>query len=184
MKVALSIGHHPSAQGCKSADGSYTEYSFWKVHLPILKAKLERFGHTAVITNRADGGGASPSYAAIACNDVSADLAIEFHFNSASPTATGTESFCWYSSVKGKLAAQLINDAMVGVLGLTNRGIKMVSKSSDNAYSYFQKTKMPAVLVEPSFAASNATDCSRLVSRIEPLCDAIAVAIDKFSKSV
>lgn len=179
MKVALCIGHSPKDGGAVTTDGKFSEYSFWKIHLPTLKAALEARGHQAVICNRSDAGGTTPSYAAAACNSTGADLAIEFHFNSAdSPAASGTETLYWYNSRGGQRAAEWINQRMVEVLGLPNRGIKPVTLESNRAVNYFRKTRMPAVLVEPSFAASNVTDNDRLQTRVSALCEAIADAVD------
>ena len=178
MNIALSIGHHPQAQGSLAADGQFTEYSFWKQHLPLLKHELEKLGHTVNIVNRADAGGKTPSYAAAACNAVNADLAIEFHFNSSdSPSASGTETFYWATSAKGKTAARLIQQAMVNVLGLPDRGIKPISSSTQNAYEFFHRTRMPAILVELSFAASNTMDYKRLKDRIVLMFKHMAMAI-------
>ncbi len=182
MNIALSIGHHPQAQGCNTIDGRYTEYTFWKSCLPTLADQLDRMGHKAHVVNRADAGGKTPSYAAAACNAVGAALAIEFHFNS-TPGASGTETFYWHNSARGKIAAEMIQHAMVEVLKLPDRGIKTVGRPSDNAYEFFHRTRMPAILVEPSFAASNVTDCDRLQTRIGYLIIALAIAIDAYAKA-
>lgn len=179
MKVALCIGHSPKDGGAVTTDRKFSEFAFWKAHLPKLKAALEARGHDAVICNRADAGGTSPSCAAAACNATGADLAIEFHFNSAySSSASGTETLYWHNSIRGQRAAEWINQRMVEVLGLPNRGIKAVTHNDDRAFNFFRKTGMPAVLVEPCFAASNVTDNDRLQLRINALCDAIADAVD------
>lgn len=181
MKIALSIGHSPTDGGAETIDRRYSEYSFWKQHLPLLRDELQYLGHQAVIVNRAAAGGATPGHAARACNAVNADLAIEFHFNSAdSATATGTETLYWKNSRKGEQIARLVNDAMVAVLELRNRGLQPVDSSSARAVSYFAKTSMPAILVEPAFAASNTTDNERLQTRITPFCKALASAIDQW----
>ena len=184
MNVALSIGHHPAAQGCDTIDGKWTEYSFWATQLPLLADTLQRMGHEAHVVNRSDSGGKTPSYAAAACNAVNADLAIEFHFNSASSrAASGTETFYWATSARGKIAAEMIQQAMVEVLKLPDRGCKTIGHPSENAYEFFHRTSMPAILVEPAFAASNVTDNDRLQTRIGDLIIALAIAIDGYAKA-
>ena len=37
MKIALSIGHSPKDGGAETYDKKYSEYSFWKHHLPLLQ---------------------------------------------------------------------------------------------------------------------------------------------------
>lgn len=181
MKIALSIGHSPKDGGAETYDKTYSEYSFWKKHLPLLEKDLKQMGHQVSIVNRSDAGGTTPGHAAAACNATGADLAIEFHFNSAdSPSATGTETLYWENSPKGKQAAQLVNGAMVNVLELKNRGLKPVNRQSARAVSYFAKTRMPAILVEPAFAASNPEDNERLQNRIGEFCSQMAGAIDQW----
>lgn len=148
---------------------------------PCCRRNFSRWGTQAPIVNRFDAGGTTPGHAAAACNSTGADLAIEFHFNSAdSPAATGTETLYWESSPKGKLAAALVNDAMVKVLELKNRGLKPVNRHSARAVSYFAKTRMPAVLVEPAFAASNPQDNERLQNRVREFCVEVARAINEW----
>lgn len=150
MKIALSIGHSPKDGGAETYDKKYSEYSFWKHHLPLLQKELQQMGTRHLSSTVPTPEEPTPGHAAAACNNTGAHLAIEFHFNSAdSPSATGTETLYWESSPKGKLAATLVNDAMVSVLELKNRGLKPVNRQSARAVSYFTKTRMPAVLVEP-----------------------------------
>lgn len=178
--VALSIGHSPQDGGAMATSRRWSEYGFWSAHVGKVAAELAGLGHKAVVCNRSDAGGTTPSFAAKACNATGADLAVEFHFNSAGSGATGTETFCWKGSGEGKRAATLIQEAMCAVLKLPDRGVKHVGSFSDNAYAFFQKTRMPAVLIEPAFAGSNVTDCDRMEERADALCVAIANAIHVF----
>lgn len=43
---------------------------------------------------------------------------------------------------------------------------------------------MPALMLEPAFAASHVTDCDRLEERVDALCVAIACAIDGYFQQV
>lgn len=120
-------------------------------------------------------------HAAAACNSTGTDLAIDSISTARiHPAATGTETLYWESSPKGKLAAALVNDAMVKVLELKNRGLKPVNRHSARAVSYFAKTRMPAVLVEPAFAASNPQDNERLQNRVREFCVEVARAINEW----
>ena len=175
MKIALSIGHSPQDGGAVST------YGFWREHVVRVKEELERLGHVAVVCNRTDAGGTTPSFAAKACNATGADLAVEFHFNSAGSGATGTETLCFPGSKNGARAAGLIQAAMCDVLRLPDRGVKGVADTG-RGYMYFKKTVMPAVMVEPAFAGSNVTDYDRLKERVAELCVAVARAIDKYFK--
>ncbi|MEG0837522.1 MAG: N-acetylmuramoyl-L-alanine amidase [Akkermansia sp.] len=182
MKIALCIGHCPQDGGAVTTDGKWSEFSFWSAHLGAFVKALEGLGHEAVVTNRAEAGGGSPSFAAKACNETGADLAIEFHFNSAdSRSATGTETLYWHKSVKGRRAAELVNDAMCEVLRLPDRGVKAVCSAGDRAGNFFLKTRMPAILVEPCFAGSNVSDCDRLCERVSRVAVAVAKAVNEYS---
>lgn len=183
MKIALSIGHSPKDGGSVSTDGKWSEYGFWKEHVWRVKEELERLGHVAVVCNRSDAGGISPSFAAKACNATGADLAVEFHFNGADTGIGGTETLYWYASQNGKKAAELIQAAMCDVLRLPDRGLKPVRYKDDRGYYFFKMTTMPALMLEPAFASSHVTDCDRLEERVDELCVAIAGAIDEFFKA-
>lgn len=178
--VALSIGHSPKDGGSVTTDRKWSEYEFWKAHIGKVKEELERLGYQAVVCNRADAGGTTPSFSAKACNAIGADLAVEFHFNGADTGIGGTETLYWYASKNGKKAAELIQAAMCEVLKLPDRGLKPVRYKSDRGYYYFKKTVMPALMLEPAFASSHVTDCDRLETRIDALCVAIAHAIDEY----
>lgn len=82
-------------------------------------------------------GGTTPSFAAKACNATGADLAVEFHFNSAGSGATGTETLC-FPSKNGARAAELIQTAMCDVLRLPDRGVKGVTDTG-RGYMYFKR---------------------------------------------
>ena len=69
---------------------------------------------------------------------------------------------------------------MVKVLELKNRGLKPVNRHSARAVSYSAKTRMPAVLVEPAFAASNPQDNERLQNRVREFCVEVARAINEW----
>ena len=126
--------------------------------------------------------GTTPGFAAAACNANDADLAVEFHFNAAaSRSASGTETLYWRKSASGHAAAFAAQAAMCGALGLPDRGLMTVGPESARAVNDFKKTRMPAILVEPAFAASNCTDNDRLQTRAGALCEAIARGIERYA---
>lgn len=182
MRVALSIGHSPQDGGSVMTNRKHSEFSFWTEHIGKVRDELERLGYEAVVCNRAEAGGTTPICAARRCNDIGADLAVEFHFNGADTGIGGTETLYWHSSKNGKRAAELIQAAMCEVLRLPNRGVKPVRCKGDRGYCFFKVTRMPALMLEPAFASSHVTDCDRLEERVDALCVAIAGAIDEFFK--
>ena len=90
------------------------------------------------------------------------DIILSFHLNSASSTATGTETLYWHTSTKGKKIAEIIQKNLVSVLGLANRGIKIRRKPlnktdalNQRGWEMFQKTKVPFVMLESFFISNN-----------------------------
>ena len=58
MKIALSIGHSPKDGGAETYDKKYSEYSFWKHHLPLLQKELQQMDLLFVLLreeNQTDG---------------------------------------------------------------------------------------------------------------------------------
>jgi len=115
-----------------------------------------------------------------------ADVSAELHFNAVtSAAASGTET--WYATDRGEAVAQRVNDALVRVLGLPNRGIKQAGKAmvpgvdGTRGYATLISGRCPAVLVE-SYFGSNADVC-RCADAVRPalgralygaLCGAVA----------
>lgn len=79
-------------------------------------------------------------------NNANSDIFVSIHCNAfVNPEANGTQTFYYGSSYQGKKLAQNIQEKMIEVNGLYNRGI-----SSCNFY-VVKHTYMPAVLVETAF---------------------------------
>lgn len=161
MKVALLAGHARKAEGavvCAGYYESFGEHALARHYLPALRDALNRLGHAAVLTNREEAGGVSPSYAAKAANATGAEIALEWHFNAGTSTARGCEVLYWGASAKGKEFAEKLSQRLATLLGVPNRGAKAISSEKDRGFSFFHRTKMPAFIVEPCFAGSNAED--------------------------
>lgn len=94
-------------------------------------------------------------------------LDISVHFNSASPSATGTE--CLYYDKKS-LSAKM-SKAMADALGIVDRGPK------ERTELYFlRNTTKPAILLEVCFVTSK-KDAAAYRENFEELCQAIAKVI-------
>lgn len=104
------------------------------------------------------------------------DLSLELHFNGASRRVTGTETFS--SGSTGSLAyARAIHPAIVGVLGLRDRGIKIRNnKTGGRGHESLVAGRAPALLLEPYFG-SNANDCRRADECKQQLAEAIYCAV-------
>ncbi len=116
------------------------------------------------------------------------DIILSFHLNSGVVTATGTETLYWHTSTKGKKLAGLIQDNLVSVLGLANRGIKIRRKPVDKAdelnqrgWTMFRDTKVPYIMLE-SFFISNNNDLKIGTERKTELAKAVVSAIKDYMK--
>lgn len=78
-------------------------------------------------------------------NEINADLFVSIHHNSATSSATGTETL-YYPDPEKKLFAQALQNAVVSHIGFHNRGI--VERPG---IVVTRETKMPSALVEVGF---------------------------------
>ena len=161
MKVVLLPGHAKSREGAAVCAGSHVgvgEFELARQYLPQLGAYLEAAGYEVAQTNRESAGGASPVYSAKAANATRADVALEWHFNSAGPEVSGCEVLYWGPSSKGRWVAARISRAISRILGLKDRGAKPVWGPDDRGYHAFKRSEMPFFMIEPCFAGSNEKD--------------------------
>ena len=116
------------------------------------------------------------------------DIILSFHLNSGVATATGTETLYWHTSTKGKKLAGLVQENLVKVLGLVNRGIKIRRKPINKAdelnqrgWTMFKETSVPYVMLE-SFFISNDKDLKIGTERKTELAKAVVSAIKEYIK--
>ena len=116
------------------------------------------------------------------------DIILSFHLNSGVATATGTETLYWHTSTKGKKLAGLVQENLVKVLGLANRGIKIRRKPVDKAdelnqrgWTMFKETSVPYVMLE-SFFISNDKDLKIGTERKNELGKAVVTDIKEKKK--
>ena len=192
--VALCIGHSPRDGGAVILGTHISEYQYWTREVQKIREMLAKRGINAVICNRADAGGTTPSYAAKACNETLADLAVELHFNASDdPASNGAECLHWYNSPKGEHAAACIQRRTVECLNIRRRGLVNVCPDKatrdrldkagaraecDRATEFFRCTTMPAVIWEPCFGASNPAEARLMLDHPETLCLALARGIE------
>lgn len=155
-KIAIDPGHGINTPGKRTpkAVSRYgrvvKEYEANKLYAQEAEKELKRLGHTIIWT----GGDNDPSLAA-RCNEANAkgaDLFISFHWNAGG--GTGTETYHYPGSSKGKKLAQKIHPHVVKAMGFRDRGIKTAN------FYVLKHTKMPAILIEFGFmdAPSNYND--------------------------
>ena len=114
-----------------------------------------------------------------ASNNSGADLFVAIHCNSATATASGTETFYCQGSAKGEKLAQNIQSRIIAALGTVDRGIKDDTQSASGSLGVLRKTACPAVLIETAFI-SNANDAQLLRDRQEDFAKAIVAGISDY----
>ena len=174
-KVAIVVGHNSRAQGAVRTTDRVSEFAYnSKLADDILKiAKAEGRGDDIKIFFRQAGLGYTREidtvYAEV--DRWNPDVILEFHFNAATATATGVEMLYAQGSAGGKALAQEVQNAVVNVLGLRDRGLKPLARGARGGRSVWAG-KAPTVLTEWYFG-SNASDCNRADARYERFAKAI-----------
>ena len=111
-----------------------------------------------------------------ASNNWGADLFVSIHCNSASPAASGSETFYCLGSKNGKKLAHCIQSRLVKILGTVDRGVKDDTQSAVGRLGVLRNTCCTAALVETAFI-SNASDAKLLRERQDDFAKAIAFGI-------
>src|SRR5688572_23009577 len=139
MRVSLSPGHGPEIdRGAENRDGT-TELD-WNRDL-VRKIASHLCGRVEFAVIHRTKERMSP---VSEINEYSPDIALEFHLNASNGKASGTEMI--YISKAGRILAEKLLNAAVGVLRLPNRGVKTPFNGRGNYF--LTRTKMPAVIVE------------------------------------
>ncbi|AEE98016.1 N-acetylmuramoyl-L-alanine amidase [Mahella australiensis] len=82
-------------------------------------------------------------------NSFAADYFVSIHCNAfTSPTACGTETYCYKRGGKGEILAKAIQDELIADIGLTDRGVK------EGNFYVLRETNMPAALAEMAFISN------------------------------
>ena len=181
--IALCIGHSRLVKGqpeggARSGDG-VSEHQYWSIVAPMIESELADAGVPAVIVDYYEGTGytAAMRWLAGRLRELDAAAAIELHFNSATPRATGHEWLYWHNSRRGRSLAlsldESFSDAFDGCL--MARGAKPRTPEHRGA-EFLRLTHCPAVIAEPFFG-SNATDWRIAVDHRECAAESIAEGI-------
>ena len=180
--IAICVGHSRKIGG-RYDGGAYSnaletnERDFNLKVATKLSASLTRKGIPSKVFDHYDGGGYGSAMSDIATKVKAAQaiLAIELHFNSASPSATGHEWLHWHSSLNGASIAKRFESEFKRVFpSIRSRGIKPIRKT-DRGGKFLELTHCPAIIVEPFFG-SNEEDCEAI--SIDGLASVYANAID------
>lgn len=174
-KLAVIIGHNSAAPGAVAgAPIGRSELTFNTKVARLIDEAAAEFNIDVKLFSRQPSGGYSreirDAYAAVAA--WGPDCALELHFNAAGPNASGTEMLYPQGSSRAKLLASHVQEELVALLGLRNRGPKAKERGERGARSLFALPTVPTVLAEPFFG-SNRNDCNVVAAKGE---EALALA--------
>ena len=179
-RLAVIVGHseaRPGAAGLPPV--GEREYAWNRGLAGFMESAARHHEALALRVFNRDRGGLRGAYGR--ARDWRTDAAIELHFNAAaSAEASGTETIYGDRERDGGFAAA-IQAAMVGVLGLRDRGCKQpwTGRGAVN----LSLLDVPSVIVEPGFG-SNRRDCRVMHDRRAALAAALVAAADGYLKSL
>lgn len=171
MKIALSIGHSEVEQGAVNQTFGITEFMYNSGLAKLIQKELVKLGHDVDLIWRK-----SLKDLPKQINTTNADVCVELHCNAYNKIVSGSEVLHYPESTKGAALAEFIQEAIVDVLDLRDRG----TKGSEREL-ILRKTKMPCVIVEPGFI-DNDTDMMVLTDMKKELALAITSGINEYSK--
>lgn len=170
MLVFINPGHAPDGNPDPGAVGNGLEEALVVRECGDLVAKyLEAAGlSTQVVQDD------SLQVICSSANNTNADIFISIHCNAANGNASGTETYYYGDSKRGKRLAQAIQNQLVTSLSVSDRGVK------DGSTLYVLKnTDMSAILVEMAFI-DNESDASLLKNNLDDFARAIARGVTDF----
>lgn len=151
-KIALDAGHGYNTAGKRSPVGE-REWSFNnKVVVATIKY-LNEYQNATIIRLDDPTGKTDVSLSARTnkANSQGADILVSYHHNANTGqwgSWTGTETYHYPSSSLGRSLARKMHPAIVGAMGLRDRGIKTAN------FHMVRESRMPAILIEGGFMDS------------------------------
>ena len=174
-KCALVIGHKKTSPGALNPNAGIKEFDFnealaIRIEGKTTTSEIQRI-YRRTYKDLPDD-----------INQYDPHFTISLHCNAFNQEVSGTEVLYYYKSKKGKMMAEILQNAMVGYLKLPNRGVK--PKTSEDRGGYLLRyTEAPCVIAEPFFI-DNDDDLARAQEDLEGLAEAYAVAIEAISQIV
>ena len=180
-RVAVSLGHYPSAPGAVCPSGKYANLTEYTLDAPIVGLIIKELQYRGIDAFLVPTGHLTTKVNYI--NSKGFDFAIEMHLNAdpdsdsvGTSEARGCETLYNVGSTKGEQFAKSIQGKLISGLPLTNRGVK---PRSDLAF--LRDTSCPAVIVEPAFiddvGADGTSELNTIMENHVLLASLIAEAI-------
>lgn len=152
VKIVLDAGHGLYTRGKEIPDGSMKEWQFNSRVVEIIIGLLKAYKDVEALRVDDPTGKTDTPLAARTnqANSFKADAYYSIHANAFGSggfnSAKGIETFTFPNpSAQAKRLATLVNDSLVKVTGLANRGVKSAN------FAVLRDTKMTAILVECGF---------------------------------
>lgn len=163
--------------GAVNTDG-VCEWAFNKPLALRTAELLQDAKHDVKVWSEYQGSGYSSAMSWIAeqIRDYGADVAVELHFNSADPTASGYEFLHWHRSSKSARLASCFHSSFKKYFPERKSRKPKAITSDDRGSAFLQRTHCPAAILEPFFG-SNVEETIFYFSRREQLARAYADAI-------
>ena len=172
VKIGLNAGHGGRDVG--AVNGNLYERDVNKIIVSFLAKELVAMGYHIETFQQTSSVNEVVKWA----NNAELDYLISVHCNSFNEsTACGHEVLFSKGSNKGEDLAQVIQNSLVKIVRLRDRGIK-----PRNNLAVLNRTKMPAVLVETAFI-SNSSESVLLREKPEIFARAIADGIKNYLKN-
>lgn len=150
--IAISAGHYPEKQGAYNSTYELQEHT---VCYELATGVYEALTDLSIPTIFVPTGTLSKKIAFI--NSKAPLCAVEIHLNSFVSVANGTECLYYYRSNHGEQLARYCQAALVGKLGLRDRGL--VARKN---LVFLSKTMCPSVITESLFL-NNDTEVSEFL---------------------
>jgi len=182
--VGICIGHSRSEEQGAWSVGGVSEWAFNVRVGALLKRHLYDMGIASIVYDAYEGRsyGSSMRWLSDRMHNDGVTLALELHFNSASPTAEGCEMLYYHNSTSGKKLAGCLQVEVVSEYNSKNRGIKALKRFSRGG-GFLVRTKCPAVVCEPFFG-SNYSEWNKHATSRNRLAQAYARGVNNFLSKV
>ena len=179
-KIAFLVGHGKSDRGgydSGAVNGAYHEFNIAR---HIAKYATEyynaNYNESCTLINADKKYNLNERIQLV--NKFDFDFIAEFHLNSHTKPATGTECYYYTGDKTGKKYAQSITKAIAAAFGIRNRGAK-----GSTYYGIIRKTKPTAVLIETMFINSDDLEHIKTAEGQKKCGQAIARAVAEVRKA-
>lgn len=156
-KVAICVGHSRAGDDGAVSVGGVAEWGYNRDAAEYLFTELEKRGIDSKIFHRYAGLDypSAMRWLAAQVKDYGADCALELHFNSAGPAATGFEVLCFSANhdiPSTRLAKSVLDRTAKAWPEGRNRGVKTANRGR----VFVKSLHCPAIIVEPFFGRNRA----------------------------